>query len=225
MTCERCRARLDEITEVGDLLRGLPDRGLPAEIDGLAGRVVSRVGAESAQSWQRLAERAFDGWHWSVVGVGAIASTFVVTSLLSFLLAFGPGPERDDSLSALINNLGSSPGVLFVWATPGPGGDSVVMLVDNGQPQPDMFTAGLAEASGYRMPTEREMVGALADAITRRGRVVPLESLRPDERRYAEALLNGLSRLRWSGPASGAGRVVVHEVRLVTGLSVTAKGL
>ena len=223
--CERCRARVDEITEVGRVLRGLPVSDLPSEIDGMASRVVSRVGAETAQSWHRLAERAFDGWHWTVVGVGSVASTFVVTSFLAFLLAFGPGPERADSLSALITNLGSSPGVLFVYATPSPGGDSVVMQVDNGQPQPDKFTAGLAEASGYRMPTEREMVGALADAMTRGGRVVPLESLNREDRLYAEALLNGLTRLRWSGTTSGAGRVVVHEVRLVTGMSVTAKGL
>jgi hypothetical protein len=224
--CERCTARVSEITDLGEVLRAVPTFDPPADIDGIADRVISRVRAESAQSWRRLFDRAGDGWHWAAVGLGSVSSTFLVTSFLSALLSFGPAPERADSLSALINNLGSSPGILFVYATPGgQGGDSMLMQVDNGEPQAARSTAALAVPAGYRMPTEREMVGALAGAMTRKGRVVALEAMLPDDRRYAESLLDGLNRLRMGDPVQVGSHVAVHEVRLVTSTSVRAKGL
>ena len=94
----------DALTGLGQMLRGAASEPVEApEMDGLASGVISRVRAESAQSWRSLAARAADGWHWAIVGGGSVAATFVTTGFVAFILAFGPKPEREDSLAALMS--------------------------------------------------------------------------------------------------------------------------
>lgn len=226
--CRPCASSADALTGLGDALRTAvsDDTAAPPDMDGLASGVISRVGAESAASWRALMARAADGWHWAIVGGGSVAATFLTTGFVALILAFGPKPEREDSLAALISNLGRAPGMLFVYATPGgDGGDSVLMQVDNGEPAATVLTALLATPTGYQTQTEYELVGALSAALTRKGRVVDLYSMTPDDRRYAESLLDEISRMRFSEPMAVGAAVAVHQVRLVTSTGVTAKGL
>ena|SRR6186713_471718 len=225
--CRSCASSAQALTGLGDVLRGAVAEDLPTpEMAGLASGVFSRIGAESAQSWRGLAARAADGWHWAIVGGGSVAATFVTTAFVAFILAFGPKPEREDSLAALISNLGRPPGMLFLYATPGgDGGDSVLMQVDNGEPAASILTAALATPIGFRPQTEAELVGALANALTRKGRVVNLYLMTPEDRRYTESLLDEINRLRFTEPLTVGAAVAVHQVRLVTSTGVTAKGL
>ena len=227
--CRTCSSSADALTGLGDILRGAVAADVPTpEMAGLAPGVVSRIAAESAQSWRSLAARAADGWHWAIVGGGSVAATFVTTGFVAFILAFGPKPEREDSLAALMSNLGRAPGMLFLYATPGgDGGDSVLMQVDNGEPAASILTAALATpvGLGFQPQTEAELVGALADVLTRKGRVVDLYLMSPEDRRYTESLLDEISRLRFTEPLAIGAALAVHQVRLVTSTGVSAKGL
>ena len=65
--------------------------------------------------------------------------------------------------------------------------------------------------------TDRDLVEALTDVVTEKGRLVNLSAMQPDARRYAEWLMDEISRIklndtaRPSVPASGQ----VHLVGLV----------
>jgi len=225
-TCDECAVALEDMQSVGHVLRGLvPADPPPVMFDGLAASVISRSRAESAVSWRATMSRGLDGWHWAIVGGGSVAATFVSTSLLSVILAFGPAPQREDSLSAMMTDLGSPAGFLFVYASPtGEQGQDVVMLqVENGRPAAPRLVSDLVVSRVNGSATEAELVERFQEIITRGGRVVSLDSLDPEQREAADALLDEIQRLR-SRQAETTGRSFqVHEVRLVTSTGVSAK--
>ena len=168
--------------------------------------------AECAQSWRGVLGHALDDWHWVLVGAGSVTASFATTLFVSALLTFGPLPERNDSLSALITNRGTPAGSLFVYATPaGSNLDSMLLQVDDGESS--RLTAALAS---YDAPTQADLV---------EGRLLDLSRMHPEARRYAEALLDQIKSVRMLGPLPTGAAVNVHEVRLVTSTGVTAKGL
>jgi hypothetical protein len=232
-SCEDCAAELAALRSVADLVRAAVPSTMHADLAGLASTVVSRTRAESAQSWRGLFARAAEDWQWAIVGIGAVASTFVSTALLSVILAFGPAPERVDSLSALLTSLGSPSGTMFLWAAPALSGDDVVMLqFDNGGLDKSEVTASLARDLATRLrepgPSEADLVDELAAAVTRKGRVVNLDTLAVADRERTESLFRELQRLRDPRPRQGLLTPRVYEVQtlnLVTSAKVTAKGL
>lgn len=225
--CETCASEAEALRSVGQLLRTAAERSeIPADVSRLASGVVERVRAENAQSWRALLSRGFDDWRWALVGTGSVAATFVSALAVSAVLVFGPAPEREDSLAALITNLTSPSGLLLLEArSAGKGVDSMLLEVGNGAKQ-----SGTSSNEGV-MPvvlrlTEQQFVRDLTDVVTREGRLVELGSMPEQERRYTEALLDGISRMRSSEPARGStGSLTVTKIRLVTSTGVTAKGL
>src|SRR5262249_24344144 len=131
--CRSCAAEAQALGELGDVLRAgaITSDPEPGTLDGLAGGVISRVRAERAQSWRAFGERFLDDWHHALVGAGSVAAAFISIAFVSAMLEFGPAPVRDDSLAALIANLNSPAGTLFVEATPISGRDynSILMQV------------------------------------------------------------------------------------------------
>ncbi len=224
--CDECASALEDIELIGRSLRTLAPAETPlAAFDSLASTVVSRVRAESAVSWRATLRRGLDDWHWAIVGGGSIAATFVSTSLLSVMLAFGPAPQREDSLSALTTDLASPAGFLFVFASPtGDAGQDVMMLqVENGRPAAPRLVSDLVVSREHQPVTEAELVERFQRVVTRHGRVMSLESLGPEQRVVAEALLDELTRLRSRQSESRARSFQVHEMRLVTSTVVSAR--
>lgn len=225
--CDVCAAALTEIQSLGRALRGAGAAGDPplSVFDGLAGSVVCRSRAEQAVSWRGTFARAVDGWHWLIVGGGSVAGTFISTSLLSFILAFGPEPQRGDSLSAMATDLASPAGFFFVYASPTgePGQDVQMLQVENGRPVAPQLVSDLVALRSNRSATEAELVSLLQQVITRGGRVLSLEELGPQQRLAAEALLDEITRLRSRPGYSGSRSFNVHEMRLVTSTGVSAK--
>lgn len=225
--CADCAEYLRGISALGDHLRGASKareaRG-PA-FDSLASSVISRVRAETALSWRARLARACDDWHWAIVASGSLTATFVSTLLVSVILAFGPAPEREDSLSALMANLGAPPGILFVCATPtGTNQDAMLFQVENGQPAASRMTAALAEMA-CRPVSGADVTGKLATAVTAAsGHAVSLDAMHPAQRQYIENLLTEI-RMRAMQPPVVSRAVDVHELRLVTGMAVVAKAL
>jgi hypothetical protein len=70
-------------------------------------------------------------------------------------------------------------------------------------------------------PSERELVDALAQAVTRQGRVVDLLEMSPTDRENVEQLFAELGRRRTKDVV----QVELQEVRFVTSTDVSAKGL
>jgi hypothetical protein len=227
---ERCSACAEEVQSMGvlgDLLRdGGSSSGLTARrMDGLASGVVTRSRAEWAESWRGLVDRA--GWHWALVGLGSVASTFVLTLFVWMILAFGPVPQRADSLSAIMVNFSQPAGQLFIYATPsGENREAVLLELTRREAVPYPRTAHLppeVRPGGPR--TTAELVGDLSAAVARQGHALALDRLTRRDREHAQALLSEISRrlvpdTRPVGPA-----VRVNEFRLFTSASVTARGL
>lgn len=226
--CPSCSAEATALGSLGDVLRlAAADAPAPPELDGLAGGVISRVRAERAESWRGFVERLVDDWHYALVGFGSVSAAFVMIAFVSVMLEFGPIPERDDSLAALISNLNSPAGTLFVEATPlGKDQHSMLMLVNNDLVMPDDSLPGGVVPMVVRYVSEQEIVGALSEAMTRDGRLLELRSMSVQQRRYTESLLDTIGRMRSGQPAySSTGSLNVHSLWLVTNTGVTAKGI
>jgi len=223
--CDRCGDEIAELRSIGLLLREAAAVEPPTpQMSGLAGGVVARIAAESAQSWRALFSRAVEDWHWVIVGGGAVAATFVSMVLVSALLLFGPAPRRPDSLSALVTNLKSPAGTLLIEASQ-KGNDQSITLwqVENGSGT----VRRVIPVSFEYDAAERALVSALADVVAASGRLVELSSMPEVERRYTERLLDEISRRRVGEPEFGgkSNQLNVVRIHLVTSTGVTAKSL
>jgi hypothetical protein len=222
--CRECAREVAELRGLGDGLRDAASQLAPAPaLAGLADGVISRVGAEAAQSWRAVFARAMEDWHWAIVGFGSVAATSTTLLFVWMLLSFGPEPASSESLAALMNNLRRPAGTVILMATPiGHDREATLMLLDNGGL--DNSATGLGTLPlEFTTQTDRDLVEALTDVVTDKGRLVNLDSMQPDARRYAEWLMDEISRVK-SGPTSAPG-LKVHLVGLVTTTGVTAKGL
>ena len=222
--CRRCAAEADALSNLGDLLRDAARQDpAPPLPDGLASGVIARVGAEAAQSWRALLARAVDGWHWAAVGAGSVAATFVTAVVVGTALWFGKTPERADSLAALMANLQSSPGTLWIEAKrSGIDTHTVMMLVDSGVPNSAGRDVRVVPAT-LRLgdETETELVLQLLDIVDR-----GIRNLSASDRRSAETLLGKISDLRSRVMAEGtSGHVMVYRLHLLASTGVSAKAL
>jgi hypothetical protein len=224
--CAACSNDVADLRALGETIRrGLPAEPPAVEFDGLASTVISRTRAEAAESWPGVFRRAQEDLHWVMVGAGAVAATFVSTLLLSAILAFGPKPDREDSLSALITNVRLPAGTLFLWATPVGDQEPMLVQVDEGGVTVPRALVEYAMWSSDASRTEAALVDALQDAVTDGDHTVALDQMDPKRRRQAEALLVEISRLRAASPLPHGVALAVHEVRLLASARVTVKGL
>lgn len=224
--CDSCARDAAEWREVGDLLRATAAaEPLPAGLDGLASGVVSRIRAEGAESWRAKLDRAFEDWHWFAVAGGSLTAAFVSTLVVSLLLQFGPTPHRDDSLAALITNLGSPAGTLFLFGTQDASGKTtpVVMRYVNGTDGTDgAVTVSLNVPSD--VVTESELVSRLSATLSARG-ALDSQSLHPKDRNYAESLLKQINGLHFpDDSARSSATIRVTQFLLQTSVGVSASG-
>jgi hypothetical protein len=223
--CDACALEVDSLRGVGGLLRrAAADEAAVPPMLGLAAGVIARIGAEEAQSWRGVLRRGVDDWHWVIVGGGSVAATFVSVVFVAALLLFGPVPIREDSLSALINNLGAPAGRLLIEATPkGDTKDSMLMEVDN-DAKPDGADSPRVVTAMLGLPTERDYLDALTNALAPQGHLVELSAMPEGYRRYTEWLLDNMNRFRLGDRmVASAGPLSVYKIRLVTNTAVSAK--
>ena len=97
-TCDACGEQEQELRQIGAWLRASALAAPRVDLTGLSAGVISRVGAEQAQSWQAGFGRAFEDWHWPLAGIGALVSGAALILFVSDLLWFGTSPSRSDSL-------------------------------------------------------------------------------------------------------------------------------
>jgi hypothetical protein len=233
--CAACDEEAQNLRRMGEMLRhAARPEAAPDMLGGLAGSVVSRVSAERAQSWRALFSRAVEDWHWFLVGFGSVTAAFISITFVSAVLQFGPAPERQDSVAALLSNqdwhvVNSQDGSIWVWATPIRGNEYRIMLTSRERAEAIAATKGPAAV----FLTEQEVVGALGAALTGSGKPIDLQSMTPGMRSHALALIGRLrdlqlkddSRTISSGGSQQGDRGTVYRMQFVTNTEVTAKGL
>jgi hypothetical protein len=188
----------------------------------LAAGVVARVRAEAAQSWRVRLSRAVDDCRWLLVATGSALGTVTTTLFVSAVLTFGPAPEREDSLAALLSNLSTPAGALFIVGASGDISDQMLIHVQLRSGIPSRQAAQVVFAT----PTEPELAMAFSEAVVREGELIELAAMLPAERQDAEALMDAIRRRgsRQVVPLRG-GPLAVSQVRLVTSTGVSVKGL
>ena len=176
--CRECAREVADLRGLGDGLREAASQLAPAPaLAGLADGVISRVGAEAAQSWRAVFARAIEDWHWAIVGFGSVAATSATLLFVWMLLAFGPEPASSESLAALMNNLRRPAGTVILMATPiGHDREATLMLLDNGGSDEARGAVGASlgqddldlPGSGLRDEEQREIGGGRAIEDPRR---------------------------------------------------------
>jgi anti-sigma factor RsiW len=222
-SCDTCQAEVAEWHRVGECLRQAR-AGEPSgdDLAGLSSGVFARLGAEDESSWRALAARAVDGWHWAIVGAGALVGTVLNTAMLVAILMFGPAPANQESLSAVLTNMSAPAGYVFAFVSPvGHGQATSLWQVNNGLPAAPRFVTALAAAEAPRL-SEAALVQQLTDMVAPHGPLRSLGDMGHAERAMAEALFDEITRLRFEGRAMTDTRqaVKIHSVRLVTSVTV-----
>jgi hypothetical protein len=215
--CPACAVEAERVQNIGSLLRTAAEEvAASPPMNGLAGGVVARVRAESAQSWRAVLGRGLDDWHWFIVGGGSVAATFVSMLFVTALLFFGSKPVQHDSLAGLLSSLQTHPGTLLVEV----GGSKTGQVMQVG--------AG-GSASVLVMPTafgmtKEDLLSKFVElVVSERGDLVSLGKMGADARRDVEVLLKELEKLREGGSGRvDSGRLDVVRIRLLTSVSVPA---
>jgi len=210
--CEACAREVDAMGGLGDLLRrAAADDEAPAGIEGLASSVVTRVRAESAVSWAARFERAVGDSRLLWVGTGSVLGAMATMLVVAFAVFFG----QARAMAGDLDTFGRA-GTLFAVARAEDGrNDSMLVHYDQAE------GSRLITEEMLSGPTERQVVAALADLMTRHGRVVGLEQMTPADRARTLELLDEYIRRQ----SKELVRVEVQQVRLIATAEVTAKGL
>jgi hypothetical protein len=222
--CDDCGAEVDALRDLGTALRASAPAADPVQLRGLAGGVISRIVAEQSQSWRSLFHRAFEDWHWVMVGTGSLVGTFSCAVFVLSMLLFGPTPERADSLAARLSAWDAPAGTLFVVASPHSDPRSSMVMQFEGVGDPEVDATQPVVPSAIGTTDESTLTQALSDVLTRGGRLIDLNSLSASERLRAESLLDDIGRIRIPN-YKASGQMTVQKMWLATTTSVSAKAL
>jgi Putative zinc-finger len=206
--CPRCAREAATLDRLSMALRaGSRDPG--AELHGLRADILSRLRAERYGSLNAQLGRLSEDMHLVWIGLAASAATLVCSLIMFGALTFGYS-ERNDSLAALINHLGATPGSNM---NPVRLGNGVTFpSVDQNEYMPTMAL------------TEQEAVLALSAIVTKEGRVGGYEVLANEgDRREVAALLSAITRARFAPAEFGGTPVAVNMIWLVSHTTVRGK--
>lgn len=211
-SCAECSLATRDLALIGQALRAVGTQraaALPEQMSGMRAAVVERVQAELDQSLPRRVGRLFEDMHlvWPALGasVATIACVVVATGVLH-----AAQPESPDSLAGIIEGLANPVRAEATVSTPRGIPDDVV------------------ELTGMRQMNEEDAVFALANVVTREGRIANLEWLlsgRAGVRSGDESateLLNAMARARFEPAQIGGTSVAVRKVWLLTHTTVRA---
>jgi anti-sigma factor RsiW len=203
--CPPCARQLRELQEVGDALRLAAAPGPADDWTGLQPGVISRMRAETHESWTARMQRTFDDMHLVWIALAATAATFLCAAIGLGALHFA-SPERDDSLAAMIAGLAAPSGPDFQG-----------MHLESYFTVPGMSDDGTMAATLARSISEDELVTAVAAAVTRDGRVAGLSMLTNErDRRELDTILEGFMRAKLEPAGDGESTQAVNLVRLLT---------
>jgi hypothetical protein len=204
--CPPCSRDLRDLQSIGNALRAAAAPAPPDDWTGVRPGVISRMRAEAAESWTARVRRAFDDLHLVWIALASTAGTFVCAGTVLSMLHFGPSPERQDSLAA----------VIAVKAAPY-GSDVTAARLDARFSIPSVPENGVVYAT---------LILPRSPIVTREGRVSGLEVLNKngeyDPQTVAE-IMAALSHSRLEPAQFGGSPVAVNLVWLVAHTTVKGK--
>jgi hypothetical protein len=212
--CASCRRALDELADLGQLLRRRAAEVSAAVGDepithGLAGAVVSRVLAEQEQSWPVRVRDAFDDMHLVWAGLCATAAVVVCAGLAAGIVLLAPAAERADSLRAMVTTMSAA------------GSDLEPLPLAPGMEAPRVSAEAvmpLMLASDLTLATDQDVELAISGVVTREGRIEQTQQLEGTPNLQLVQSLEDGARFH---PASRAGSpVAVSLVWLVSHTTV-----
>jgi hypothetical protein len=206
--CPRCADEAAAVARLGDALRAgaaAPQGDLP----GLRADILSRVKAEREASVAARVGRLFEDLHLVWIGLAATAATLVCSTVMLGALRFA-SPERGDSLAAVIDQLGATPG-----------SNRNPVRLDSGVRFPSVNKDDFMPAIAL---SQQEAVLALAAVVTKEGRLGGFEVLANEgDRREVLALLDAVARARFAPAEFGGAPVAVNMIWLVSHTTVRGK--
>ncbi|BCS33617.1 hypothetical protein TBR22_A28440 [Luteitalea sp. TBR-22] len=212
--CEACRRVLEDLDDLGQMLRGRAAQASATIGDepirrGLAGAVVSRVLAEQEQSWPVRLREAFDDMHLVWAGLSATAAVVVCAGVAAALVLFAPAAERSDSLRAMFTMM-ALPGTELEPLPLAPGMEAPRVSPDAIMP--------LMLANDLSSADDEEVEVAISAVVTREGRIEQTTLLEGSDSHQLVQSLEDSARFQ---PASRAGSpVAVSLVWLVSHTTV-----
>lgn len=217
--CRDCADEEAGLRELGDMLRGSASlRPIPTgELEGLAGGVVSRIGAEAQQSLAAKWSRVYDEWQWIAIGGGACTATFVA-AVFVFAALYSPTTQA--------RQMNEKVGTLCLMAVPEDGAGEPVMLEYERELGTGKSSRACSVPASFGWKAEQALISALDTSLMRDGRLVSFSSLSPVEREEVEQLLEEIGRMRRSVPSRRpSGLTNVSGLHLQLSEVVTASGL
>jgi hypothetical protein len=211
-SCPPCAGELDDMREMGDVLRHAAAPGPADDWTGLQSGVISRMRAEAHESWTARTRRMFDDMHLVWIGFASAVAT-VVCGVLALSAVQFASPERDDSLAAMIEVI-SAPS----------GSDLNPVRNDQFLQVPTVPERGVIEFVLAQPVTREELVLALNATVMQDGRVLGLSVIgtEPHPREFS-TILRAISTARLEPGRLGASPVAVHMVWLLAHTTVKAK--
>lgn len=217
--CRECAEEEAGLRELGEMLRGSAAlRPVPTdELSGLAGGVVSRIGAEAQQSFTAKWSRVFEDWHWVAVGSGACSAAFV-SAVFVFAALYSPTTQA--------RQMNEKVGTLCLMAVPEDGTSEPVML----EYESELGTARTGRAcsvpASFGWKAEQALISALDTSLVRTRHLTSFASLSPEEREEVEHLLAAIWQMRRNVPLRRpSGLTRVSGMHLEMSEVVTASGL
>jgi hypothetical protein len=218
--CPPCTRELRVLQSVGDALRLAASPGPSDDWTGLQPGVISRMRAEAHESWPARARRFVDDLHLVWIGLASAAATVVCAATVLSLLHFA-APERNDSLSAVIQVMGAEVG-----------SDANPALLDgrnmnSGPMRPQAPTVpqnGVVFATLENALMTEDIMVPLAARVTRDGRLSSLKTLSSGvDAREVQALVEALSRGRFEPALFAGDPIAVNLVWVVAHMTVKPK--
>ena len=210
--CPPCASELEDIRELGDVLRCAAAPGPADDWTGLQSGVISRMRAEAHESWTARTRRMFDDMHLVWIGFASAVAT-VVCGLAALGAVQFASHERDDSLAAMI----------AVISAPS-GSDLNPVRNDQFLQVPTVPERGPIEFLLAQPVSRDELVLALNAVVMQDGRLSGLSVIgtEPHPREFSP-MLRALSNARLEPGRLGASPVAVNLVWLLAHTTVKAK--
>ncbi len=219
--CRTCSARLEDLRLIGNALRSgsytaSSTREQQREVSTIQQGVLTRIGAEHAQSFGVWVSELFADWRLLWPAVGATAAVILCVSV-AFGVLQAASEERPESLAAMIGSLSN------------PGSDHNPLRLDNVVSIPRVLDNGISlDGLG-----DGEAVFAFATVVTREGRISNYELLDSVEEGAARSdssrndlmveLHDAMKQSRFAPAQAPGGRVVaVNMVWLIAHTTVRA---
>lgn len=228
--CPRCARSASGLRVLGELLRERAARAAASQTVGLeamGSEIVGRIRAERQEAVTAQIGRMFEDMRIGFAALGSTAASVVSMALVVGIFYFGPQTERPDSLSGVLQTMGTPRSVdvrdLVGRDIVGPSPhDREAMSVSS------MMGRGVAGAATEAELSEEDAVFTLAAMVTRQGRIATLEVAKSNlssaaDREQVLRLLDQVSRARFEPARVGGAPVASRKLWVLAHTTVRGK--